>query len=171
MAIQTIQKKAASKKTTRKNAEVAAPAKTVTRATLTRKLAGLAAAKRLAVAVAKIKLASAVEAVIPATAQAVCPAPEQITANAGPAEVVFTYSPGNRTQAPESVFIAGDFNGWDPQAHPLHFFDGGDYRAVLRLAPGTYQYKFVVDGEWAHDPRAEQHAGNEHGTLNSIVRV
>ena len=95
------------------------------------------------------------------------PAPKPETLNQ--VEVVFTYSTEN--PEPRNVFVAGDFNGWDPQAHALQWFDGGLYRAVLRLAPGMHQYKFVVNGEWTHDPRAESHIDNGHGTLNSVVHV
>jgi hypothetical protein len=40
------------------------------------------------------------------------------------------------------------------------------------LAPGAYQYKFVVNGErWEEDPLNLQRVMNEHGTFNSIRNV
>ena len=174
MASKTIQKKPASRKAAggkTGQTTAAAPVRTVTQATLTRKLADLAAAKRLAAAVSKAKTTAAAAGVVPVAVPAASPVPPPSEATTKPVEVAFIYSLENRTQIPERVFIAGDFNDWNPQQHPLQMFDGGVYRAVLRLAPGTYQYKFVVDGEWTHDPRAELHAGNDHGTLNSVVRV
>lgn len=69
------------------------------------------------------------------------------------------------------VFLVGSFNGWDPAARRMVKVRDGSFRAKLDLAPGEYQYKFVVDGEWLHDPTAAAHAANEHGTLNSVAHV
>ena len=78
----------------------------------------------------------------------------------------FTAAPGN------NVFVAGTFNNWDAGQHALRDNpDSGHYKAVLILAPGEYQYKFVVDGEWQTDPAAEVQVPNGVGSLNSVVRV
>jgi 1,4-alpha-glucan branching enzyme len=67
------------------------------------------------------------------------------------------------------VTLAGDFNGWDPQARPLKRDAGGLWKGTVRLAPGTYQYKFVVNGErWEVDPVNPDQAPNEHGSFNSV---
>jgi 1,4-alpha-glucan branching enzyme len=47
----------------------------------------------------------------------------------------------------------------------------GYWETTVDLAPGRYQYKFVVDGEWIPDPLAREHAWNHHGTLNSVLEV
>ena len=75
--------------------------------------------------------------------------------------------------APEAakVFLAGNFNAWDPAARRMVRVRDGSFRAKLDLAPGEYQYKFVADGTWLHDPNAERHTTNEHGTLNSVVQI
>jgi hypothetical protein len=42
----------------------------------------------------------------------------------------------------------------------------------MRLAPGSYQYKFVVNGErWEEDPLNLHRVMNEHGTYNSVRKV
>jgi hypothetical protein len=41
----------------------------------------------------------------------------------------------------------------------------------VKLAPGTYQYKFVIDGTWCADPECADFVQNEHGTLNSVITV
>ena len=69
------------------------------------------------------------------------------------------------------VFLAGDFNDWDPAARRMVKVRDGSFRAELDLAPGEYHYKFVADGERLHDPTATAHAANEHGTLNSVAYV
>lgn len=49
--------------------------------------------------------------------------------------------------------------------------DDGHWEATVELAPGRYEYKFVRDGEWIHDPTAQHHVWNQHGTLNSVIEV
>jgi 1,4-alpha-glucan branching enzyme len=70
------------------------------------------------------------------------------------------------------VTVAGDFNGWDPRAKPLKRDAGGLWTGSVRLEPGTYHYKFVVNGEkWEEDPLNLHRVLNEHGTYNSIRKV
>ena len=57
------------------------------------------------------------------------------------------------------VFLAGDFNGWDPRATPMKHI-AENWKAVLKLVPGFYSYNFVIDGKWVCDPnRMEPHDG------------
>jgi hypothetical protein len=42
---------------------------------------------------------------------------------------------------------------------------------TVSLKPGTYQYKFIVDGEWKVDPCNSDVTISEHGTNNSTVKV
>jgi hypothetical protein len=47
-----------------------------------------------------------------------------------------------------TVAIAGDFNGWNPQANLLEDPEGdGIWTGTLKLEPGRYEYMFVLDGE------------------------
>ena len=71
----------------------------------------------------------------------------------------------------EKVMLCGDFNGWSRESTPLKRSEKGHWETTLALAPGRYQYKFLVDGEWIPDPLAQDHAWNQHGTLNSVVEV
>ncbi len=66
--------------------------------------------------------------------------------------------------------MAGSFNGWDPEADRMSKKDGV-FRIKLNLAPGRYEYKFVVDGQWYNDPAAATQAPNEFGDVNSVVQV
>ena len=70
-----------------------------------------------------------------------------------------------------TVSVAGDFNNWDPQAHPLRKGKDGLWEVALRLKPGTYEYMFVVDGEWREDPRNPNRVPNPHGGFNSVCEV
>lgn len=70
-------------------------------------------------------------------------------------------------EAPEAgeVVLAGTFNGWDPS--PLKRDEQGVWGTSLLLTPGTYEYRFLVDGEWRNDPEAEA-APNPYGTQNCV---
>jgi 1,4-alpha-glucan branching enzyme len=69
------------------------------------------------------------------------------------------------------VSLTGEFNGWASNGTPMKWDDAGHWEATLALAPGRYEYKFVVDGEWVPDPLARDPVRNLHGTLNSVLEV
>ena len=50
------------------------------------------------------------------------------------------------------VAVAGEFNGWSAENHQLSLEKVGLWSAELRVPPGEYAYKFVVDGKWCLDP-------------------
>lgn len=70
------------------------------------------------------------------------------------------------------VTLVGNFNQWNPTVRPLKRDAGGQWRATVKLEPGTYQYKFVVNGDrWEEDPLNLHRVMNEHGTFNSVRKV
>ena len=69
------------------------------------------------------------------------------------------------------VSLCGDFNGWSLTATPMKRHEDGHWGTTVALAPGRYQYKFIVDEEWIADPAAQKNVPNEHGSLNSVVEV
>jgi hypothetical protein len=71
----------------------------------------------------------------------------------------------------KQVSLCGDFNGWASDATPMKGQEGGHWETTVALAPGRYQYKFVVDGHWIPDPLAHENVWNQHGTLNSVIEV
>ena len=73
--------------------------------------------------------------------------------------------------AAKSVSLRGEFNGWLADATPLQRSADGRWEATLALAPGRYEYKFFVDGQWIPDPQAQDQVWNHHGSLNSVVLV
>ena len=77
-----------------------------------------------------------------------------------------------RADKGREVFVAGSFNDWDPKAKKMRYYaKSGFYAAKIELEPGTYQYKFVADGEWMADPQCADFVGNGCGTLNSVITV
>ena len=72
----------------------------------------------------------------------------------------------------KAVTVAGDFNNWDLKANPLKKGKRGVWKVMVRLQPGTYQYKFVVDGDqWKEDPLNPNKAPSPYGTFNSVQEV
>lgn len=70
------------------------------------------------------------------------------------------------------VALAGDFNGWSAEARPLSASGvAGVWTVTVPLAPGRYEYAFVVDGtRWIADPLSRRVA-DEFGGESSVIRV
>ncbi len=77
----------------------------------------------------------------------------------------------NSPEAKE-VYLCGDFNGWSPRGLPMIRHDEAHcWEKRLVLAPGRYEYKFIVNGIWIHNPDAPVNVPNDHGSLNSVMEV
>ncbi len=71
----------------------------------------------------------------------------------------------------KEVLLCGDFNGWSRIAVPMMLRNEGCWETTIALAPGRYEYKFLVDGQWIPDLFADENVWNQHGTLNSVIEV
>jgi 1,4-alpha-glucan branching enzyme len=69
------------------------------------------------------------------------------------------------------VCIAGTFNNWQPEAKTLHSSGAGNWWKDTALAPGTYEYCLIVDGQWMPDPLAKKSVANPFGGRNSVLEV
>jgi 1,4-alpha-glucan branching enzyme len=69
------------------------------------------------------------------------------------------------------VFLAGSFNGWNGSVNPLKKNSKGEWSITLHLYPGTYEYLFVVDGEWKRDPACKNYHLNRYGGHNCVLIV
>jgi 1,4-alpha-glucan branching enzyme len=87
--------------------------------------------------------------------------------NAKSRQIHFKY---NNCKA-SSVLLVGDFNSWGQKKLAMKKIDEGTYRKSLLLPPGTYEYKFLVDGQWVNDPSNELTLVNCFGTTNNIIHV
>ncbi len=89
----------------------------------------------------------------------------------GPREVVVRY----RDASASDVRIAGDFNGWVPDKGVRSLIESeGQTRVwtkILQLPPGTYQYRYVVDGEWREDPENPEVVSSALGGRSSVLVV
>ncbi len=93
------------------------------------------------------------------------------SAPTSPREIVVRF----RDASANDVRIAGDFNGWVPDKGVRSLIESeGQTRIwtkILRLAPGTYQYRYVVDGEWREDPDNPAEMSNSVSGRNSVLVV
>jgi 1,4-alpha-glucan branching enzyme len=66
------------------------------------------------------------------------------------------------------VYLAGDFNNWDPNANLMKKDKKGIWKTILSLKPGRYEYRFLKDGAWENDPSCCDCVPNEFGTQNCV---
>lgn len=87
-------------------------------------------------------------------------------------------NPGKRTQhfaftAPEamSVQLVGDFTHWQQDPINLQKDPDGVWRIAVALKPGTYHYRFLVDGQWRDDPECALYVPNPYGSRDAVREV
>jgi 1,4-alpha-glucan branching enzyme len=85
-------------------------------------------------------------------------------------KVTFTLS---LADTPNPVSVLGDFNKWDPHAHPLKKRSNGTRSVSIVMPAGeSYAFKYLAEGgTWFNDIDADDHDTNEYGEVNSVVRT
>lgn len=76
-----------------------------------------------------------------------------------------------RLENARDVAVTGDFTEWSREGLRLVAGGGGTWGATLKLAPGEYQYRLLVDGEWRDDPQAPKRVRNPYGSENGVLTV
>lgn len=76
------------------------------------------------------------------------------------------YLPGYKSA--QKVYISGTFNNWSTTQTPMKP-TGNDWMIDLKLKPGKYAYKFIVDGRWMTDPSNKLRERGDAGAYNSVV--
>ena len=76
----------------------------------------------------------------------------------------------NAAQA-RTVSLVGDFNHWDPAAHPMKQMPDRSWLLRVDLKHGHHRYAFMVDGVLTLDPRAQGITRNDKGERVSLVPV
>ena len=67
--------------------------------------------------------------------------------------------------------IFGDFNGWQ-NGTPMKKRKDGSHSATVKLEPGRYRYRYLIDGErWENDWSADAYVPNDYGSDDSVVEV
>lgn len=77
-----------------------------------------------------------------------------------------------KAPAHADVQIAGDFNNWQPEA--LSYTEATEaplWWKGISLKPGSYQYKYLLDGQWIADPHNENRSDDPFGGINSLIEV
>jgi 1,4-alpha-glucan branching enzyme len=69
------------------------------------------------------------------------------------------------------VYVVGDFNNWTPSVDQMIDKNGdGHWTLFYPLAPGRYEYKFVIDGAyWIPDPRNPNTVSDGFEGGNSVL--
>ncbi|MEM9050952.1 MAG: hypothetical protein AAGC47_02765 [Bacteroidota bacterium] len=67
----------------------------------------------------------------------------------------------------KEVFISGSFNNWSTSGLPMQKTASG-WEIELKLLPGKYLYKFIVDGNWMKAPGNKLAEGDGWGNENSV---
>lgn len=71
-----------------------------------------------------------------------------------------------------NVAVVGDFNQWDPANGAMKRRKDGVWTKAVRLAPGTYRFRYLADGEhWHNDPAADGYEPSEFGEDNGLLMV
>jgi chromosome partitioning protein len=66
------------------------------------------------------------------------------------------------------VQLAGDFNDWTPDCTEMEAV-GLVWKKTLKLAPGRYRYRYVIDGEWHRDPHNAVVEASPFGGEDSVL--
>ena len=69
--------------------------------------------------------------------------------------------------------LCGEFNKWNPDAHPMKRRKDGRFSTTLFLKTGKmYRFKYLLDGQqWENDWEADGFIANCFGTDDSLLEV
>lgn len=71
----------------------------------------------------------------------------------------------------KEVSVTGDFTEWSLEGVCLYPIGDGEWATTLELAPGEYEYRLLVDGEWHDHPGAARRVSNPFGGENCLLTV
>ena len=100
--------------------------------------------------------------------------PSGLTASREPAESNAARSVEFAVDAPEEadVKIAGNFNGWSPEALTCSKSNGKRrWCTSFSLKPGVYEYKYVINGKWMPDAGNKCGVDDRRGGKNSVIHI
>ncbi len=95
-------------------------------------------------------------------------------------EITFKFIPEEGDE-PESVYLASDFNGWNPSdPNYMMELEDGEFSVEVELDPGVYKFKYVIDGEWVQSmedlgdqvkPTPTEYVDDGFGGRNAVIEV
>jgi len=69
------------------------------------------------------------------------------------------------------VFLVGDFCQWQQDHLPMRCISPHEWMLMLRLPPGTYEFRYLAAGQWYTDYAAFGVNANRFGEFNAVLRV
>ena len=70
-----------------------------------------------------------------------------------------------------AVSVVGSFNSWVSGINRLDPEYLGMWQGCIRLKPGIYEYRFLVNNKWVDDPNAKKTVANAFGSRNAVLEV
>ena len=68
-----------------------------------------------------------------------------------------------------TVAVAGDFNAWDTTAS-LKKLKNGTFKGTFDVPKdASYEFRYVVDGEWTNETEADRYQWNEYACAENAV--
>lgn len=74
----------------------------------------------------------------------------------------------NGFESAGKVMLTGNFNNWNSNELIMTKVSGG-WQLIYKLAPGNYEYKFIVDGKWMPDPSNPYTIGSGNFTNSCLA--
>ena len=70
----------------------------------------------------------------------------------------------------DSVVLVGDFNEWNTEEPIQLKKQKNGFKTTLNLETGKeYQFRYLIDGEWADESEADRFVSTPFGSQNSVV--
>jgi 1,4-alpha-glucan branching enzyme len=87
-------------------------------------------------------------------------------------KVTFRVS-GDHLDGAGKIAVVGDFNAWNPAAHPMRKLKKGGFSLTMDLAPGReYLFRYLVDGRvWENDGEADGYRATPYGDGDNCLLV
>lgn len=67
-----------------------------------------------------------------------------------------------------SIYLSGSFNNWTTAQLPMQKNDSG-WVVNIKIPPGKYLYKYIIDGRWTEDPNNNLYESDGRGGRNSVL--
>ena len=73
----------------------------------------------------------------------------------------------------ESAVVAGDFNDWSEQQHPMKYSrKNKTWSCSVTLKSGSsYRFRYLVDGEWRNESTADAYEANPYMGEDCVVHL
>jgi 1,4-alpha-glucan branching enzyme len=76
-----------------------------------------------------------------------------------------------RHSTPGPVHVVGDFCHWQTDHLPMRQASEHEWVLMLRLPPGSYEFRYLANGQWFTDYAAFGVNPNQFREFNSVLRV